>query len=205
MAGMATATKATANKTATTLPQQASPQYAFPIKEITPLPDYRLKVVFSNGIQGTVDFSWVLEAPAFERVRDPAEFAKVHVSSQGYIMFGEDLDVAWEPVYEKLSGKPWWTAEPPDTWKILRLVSAQWAAEPPLVWVEFNNGVEGEVALDGFASGEEPLEEYVKGPDELVVTAWGDIVCGGVEYDSGKIFQHLTGEDLDKAEERWNA
>lgn len=139
---MATATK-TKNALATAT-EQASSKYAFPIKEVTPLPDYRLKVVFSNGIQGTVDFSWLLEATAFERVRDPAEFAKVHITPAGYISWGGNLDVGWAPVYEKLSGRPWWTAEPPDTWKPLRLVSARWADRQPLVWVEFNNGVEGE-------------------------------------------------------------
>lgn len=206
---MATATKrAKATTTETQLAtamQQATSKYAFPIKEITPLPDFKLRVVFSNGIQGTVDFSWVLEAPAFESVRDPAEFAKVRVSADdGCIMFGEDLDVAWEPIYSKLSGKHWPTARPPDTWKLIKLVYAEWVSAPKQALVEFNNGVSGEIKLDEFVSEHEPFKEDIKGPDEFVVTPWGNIVVNGVEYDSARMFHVLTGEDIDTAEKKWN-
>lgn len=191
---------------ATTAMQHSTSEYAFPIKEVTPLPDYRLKVVFSNGIQGTVDFSWVLEAPAFEDVRDPDEFAKVRVSSDdGCIMFGEDLDVAWEPIYSQLSGKHWSTARPPDTWKLIKLVYAEWVSAPTHALVEFNNGISGEIRLDEFISEHEPFEEDIKEPNEFVVTAWGNIVVNGVEHDSARMFHALTGEDIDTAEKKWNS
>ena len=119
------------------------------------MPDYRLKVVFSNGIQGTVDFSWVLEAPAFERVRDPAEFAKVEIAPAGYITWGGDLDVGWESIYTKLSGLHWLNALPPSL-KMILLVNAECLGGGG-VRLEFNNGVEGEIDLDDSLVSDRPV------------------------------------------------
>ena len=89
---MATATKAA--KTATgaskqTSPQLAASQYAFPIKEITPLPGHEVRVAFSNGIQGRVDLSWVPDLPGYGQLRDPKKFRQSECISSGDDRMGE--------------------------------------------------------------------------------------------------------------------
>ena len=177
------------------------------------MPDYRLKVVFSNGIQGTVDFSWVLEAPAFERVRDPAEFAEVEIAPAGYITWGGDLDVGWESIYTKLSGLHWLNALPPSL-KMILLVNAECLGGGG-VRLEFNNGVEGEIDLDDSLVSDRPVrcedrkasdgeDSDRKASGQLSFTISGDLVKDGTRYDTAKMYHALTGQDIDDASAEWN-
>lgn len=195
-------------------------QYAFPIKEITPLPCHRVYVVFSNGIQGRVDLSWVPDLPGYQGLRDPEKFANVSISPAGMIEWEKDMDISWEGVYERLSGKHWITALPPSK-KMIQLVVAEQlveqlvGAEQPeagsAIHVEFNNGVCGEVSLDGLNwedadTDENPTpDKYSQQTAGLHITDWGSVVCEGREYDTAQIYQKLTGKDIDQAIDEWNS
>lgn len=43
--------------------------------EVSPLPGYRLRLRFNNGVTGEVDLSNELDGEMFEPLRDPAQFA----------------------------------------------------------------------------------------------------------------------------------
>ena len=49
------------------------------VVEVTVLKDYRLRVLFQDGISGTVDLSSELWGPMFEPLRDKALFARATV------------------------------------------------------------------------------------------------------------------------------
>lgn len=46
--------------------------------EVTPLPNYRLKLAFNNGESGVVDLSNELDGEVFGPLRDPALFATAY-------------------------------------------------------------------------------------------------------------------------------
>lgn len=46
--------------------------------EVTPLPNYRLKLTFNNGESGEVDLTNELEGEVFSPLRDPALFATAY-------------------------------------------------------------------------------------------------------------------------------
>lgn len=196
-------------------PQQA--QYAFPIKEITPLPDCKARVVFSDGLEGVDDYSFVLDYPGYGHLSDPENFRKIHITADGLISWGQDLEISWEGTYQRLSGKHWKSALPPNTWQPIEPIEVVQvgAVSPLVVHVKFNNGVEGEIGLENISCQAATLREHSKkgkgrgrgkgkskGP---VITEWGEIVLDGKEYDTADIYERLTGQDIDMAERAYNS
>lgn len=62
---------------------------------VEPLSDYRLRLVFDDGVKGDVDLADLLWGPMFEPLKDPAKFAQVRVEPEtGTITWpnGADLD-----------------------------------------------------------------------------------------------------------------
>lgn len=68
---------------------------------------HRLFLRFDDGSQGEVDISEVVPfTGVFDRLRDPREFAKVRVDPDwGTICWPGDLDLAPEPLYERITGR----------------------------------------------------------------------------------------------------
>ena len=58
--------------------------------------EYRLEVVFEDGLQGEVDFSEQLWGSAFEPLHEVSEFAKAQVSGIGVLTWSCGAD--WDPV-----------------------------------------------------------------------------------------------------------
>ena len=121
------------------------------------------------------------------------------------------MDISWEGVYERLSGKHWTTALPPDNRKMIQLVVVEQPEASSAIHVEFNNGVAGEVRLDELALEDaddgkclDPGETRQAAGDPSI-TDWGNVICCGKEYDTAEIYQALTGQDIDVAIEEWNS
>ena len=68
---------------------------------------HRLFLRFDDGAQGEIDIAEVIPfAGVFERLKDPGEFAKVRVDPDwGTICWPGDLDLAPEPLYERITGR----------------------------------------------------------------------------------------------------
>jgi hypothetical protein len=63
----------------------------------------RLRLCFSNGVEGTVDLTDALWGPMFEPLREPAAFERFEVSPVLHtIRWENDADLAPEFLYEKM-------------------------------------------------------------------------------------------------------
>ena len=61
---------------------------------------YRVRVVFADGVDGTVDFSDWLEGPVFEPLKDKQYFSRFFVDG-GTIVWPNGADIAPETLYER--------------------------------------------------------------------------------------------------------
>lgn len=60
--------------------------------------DFRIRLRFNDGTEGTVDFRRWLEGPVFEPLKDPAYFASFSVEG-GTVAWPNGADIAPETLY----------------------------------------------------------------------------------------------------------
>jgi hypothetical protein len=71
------------------------------VVEATVCGTHRLKVLFNNGVQKTVDLTPLLTGPVFRPVKDPEYFARVVVDAEaGTIVWPNGADLAPEALYD---------------------------------------------------------------------------------------------------------
>lgn len=69
--------------------------------------DHMLRLLFSDGTVGDVDFSGEQWAGVLEPLNDPSYFAKVTVDPEaGTIVWPDGIDLAPEPLYEQARAHP---------------------------------------------------------------------------------------------------
>jgi hypothetical protein len=69
--------------------------------------DHVLRLLFSDGAVGDVDFSGERWTGVLEPLNDPAYFAQVRVDTEaGTIVWPDGLDLAPEPLYEQARAHP---------------------------------------------------------------------------------------------------
>ena len=64
------------------------------------LNEYRLKVIFNNGVSRLFDFKPYLKYKIFKELDDESLFSKAYLD-HGAVAWSDDLDIAIEEVYEK--------------------------------------------------------------------------------------------------------
>jgi hypothetical protein len=78
------------------------------VTDVEVVPPYGLRLTFADGTSGQVDGSrWVHREPAgvFERLRDPAEFAKVRLLPEwGTIVWPGNVDLCPDVLYALAHG-----------------------------------------------------------------------------------------------------
>jgi hypothetical protein len=62
--------------------------------------DFKIRLLFNDGVQGTVDFSDWLEGPVFEPLKDRAYFARFFVEG-GTVTWPNGADIAPETLHER--------------------------------------------------------------------------------------------------------
>jgi hypothetical protein len=62
--------------------------------------DFKIRLVFNDGVQGTVDFFDWLEGPVFEPLKDRAYFARFFVEG-GTVTWPNGADIAPETLHER--------------------------------------------------------------------------------------------------------
>ncbi len=68
------------------------------VRKVTPLPGYRLEIVFSNNEQGLYDCSRLLDFGVFQELRDVTYFNKVLVCD-GTVAWPNDQDICSDTLY----------------------------------------------------------------------------------------------------------
>jgi hypothetical protein len=66
---------------------------------------FKIRGVFSDGVDGTVDFADWLEGPVFEPIKDPAYFARFFLDGST-IVWPNGADIAPETLHEGLRRTP---------------------------------------------------------------------------------------------------
>jgi uncharacterized protein DUF2442 len=75
-----------------------------PVK-VEALPHYRLRVVYSDGVDGTIDLSANVGNGVFMPLVDPAAFAIVHIGEYGQIAWSDEIEICSDAVYLEITGK----------------------------------------------------------------------------------------------------
>ena len=79
------------------------------ITEVRPLGEYRLLLVFSDGVRGEIDLrDWVVgQGGVFEKLEDPAFFRQVRVNEElGTVVWPNDVDFCPDVLYGRVIGEP---------------------------------------------------------------------------------------------------
>lgn len=72
---------------------------------VNALPNYRLRVTFSDGTEGVVDLSDLVGQGVFKAWEDEKFFAGVHIGPNRQIQWSEEIDLCPDAIYLRLTGK----------------------------------------------------------------------------------------------------
>lgn len=77
----------------------------FEAEEVTPLPGYKLRIRYSDGVDGEVDLSHLVGKGVFRLWNDPSAFENVSIGSSGEIRWNDDVDICPDSLYMRITGK----------------------------------------------------------------------------------------------------
>ena len=77
----------------------------FRVLEVTPLSGYRLRLRFSNDVQGEVNLANLAGRGVFAAWDVPGAFEKVQVGPQGDVRWGEQIDLCPDALYLQVTGQ----------------------------------------------------------------------------------------------------
>jgi len=73
------------------------------VQEVEYTEEYRLRVVFADGVQGEIDLRDRLFGPVFEPLRDQTFFSQAYIDEFGVICWPNGADLAPDALYEQLA------------------------------------------------------------------------------------------------------
>ena len=73
--------------------------------EVKALPDYRLWVKYSDGVEGEVDLSHLAGKGVFALWDDYAAFEKVYIGSHREIAWSDEVEICPDTIYMTITGK----------------------------------------------------------------------------------------------------
>jgi hypothetical protein len=76
------------------------------VVKVVPLPQFRLRIEFQDGVSGEIDIFPRLSGPVFEPLRDEALFRQVSVDAYGAVYWPNGPDLAPDAIYSRLTGTP---------------------------------------------------------------------------------------------------
>ena len=68
--------------------------------------DFRLRVVYSDGIEGVIDLSRDIGRGVFTPLADEAFFRTVHIGQFGQIAWSEDIEICPDAAYQEITRHP---------------------------------------------------------------------------------------------------
>ena len=77
------------------------------IRPITlkPLPNWKLEVIFKDGVKGIYDMSQSIGKGVFSPLKDPVKFSQVRIGEFGQIAWSDEMEICSDAVYKELSLK----------------------------------------------------------------------------------------------------
>ena len=69
------------------------------------LPEHRIWIRFSDGVEGEVDLSGLVGKGVFSQWRDDAEFQKAHIGNGRSIVWDDQIDICADALYMEVTGK----------------------------------------------------------------------------------------------------
>jgi hypothetical protein len=85
------------------------------VVDVRVLGDYRLELVFDDGVTGVVDLSDLVGKGVFALWRDRAAFACFRIGNSGELVWDDQVDLCPDALYLKATGK-----KPEDLFPALR-------------------------------------------------------------------------------------
>jgi len=73
------------------------------ITHVTPLPDYRLRLVFDNGTEGVADVSGLVGRGVFAALAEGDAFQRVQVGPRGELVWPIGLDLCADALYLRVT------------------------------------------------------------------------------------------------------
>lgn len=74
------------------------------LTSVQPLPDYKLKLRFDDGVEGVVDLSAEVSKEVFAAWRDVAHFNRVRIGEFGGPVWDGDIDLCPDALYLEVTG-----------------------------------------------------------------------------------------------------
>jgi len=72
---------------------------------VTPLPEYRLRVEYTDGVSGEVDLSHLVGKGVFAAWNDPKEFETVTIGDHGQLSWGNKIELCSDAIYLEVTSK----------------------------------------------------------------------------------------------------
>lgn len=161
--------------------------------EVKPLAGYRMRIRFSDGVEGEADLSHLVGSGVFKAWEDSAFFNKAHIRDGYYVAWDDGVDLSPDTLYIYVTGKTWGELYPPKKPEAV-LVNAE-ARCGQTVWVKFDDGSEGEIDISPYIaeSSWELEEEERLFEDKVTIAPWGMLVWEGkVEICPIQLYQQVT-------------
>jgi len=80
-------------------------EYMFKPVEVKALPNYKIWVKYSDGVEGEVDLSHLAGKGVFAVWNDYSAFEMVYIGSHGQIAWSDKIDICPDSIYMKITGK----------------------------------------------------------------------------------------------------
>ncbi|HQO36101.1 MAG TPA: DUF2442 domain-containing protein [bacterium] len=75
------------------------------IIQVEPLPDYRLRLRYADGVDGIVDLSHLVGKGVFNLWNDQGAFEQVSVGTGSEVRWSDDVDLCADALYMEITGK----------------------------------------------------------------------------------------------------
>lgn len=72
---------------------------------VSPLTSAKIRVVFSDGLEGVIDMSSSVGHGVFAPLADPQVFAGVHIGDHGQIAWSDDIEICPDAAYLEVAAQ----------------------------------------------------------------------------------------------------
>jgi len=68
---------------------------------VKPFPNWKLEVIFKDGVKGIYDMSESIGKGVFSPLIDPAKFSQVRIGEFGQIAWSDEMEICSDAVYKE--------------------------------------------------------------------------------------------------------